>query len=186
MPAIIHDVFKSSLVRSARGVPWNVETRSLMLQTSTGTQLGIFLVCSRIRCRARRNVEQYKFIPFSCSHFSPFSPLTEWNLLARVRRQEEGKKCQRGNQGTWNNEVEAVVQCAATDVDEKRDINVRLRTTVVQLYVTHYRTIWKEIWREMWHLGKAPYNNHTTLSMIVPVDAGKEEHNDAMTWKRFP
>ena len=56
---------------------------------------------------------------------------TESDLLALVRRQDEGEQREHGDESARDDEVEAVVESSTADVDVERDVDVRLRTAVV-------------------------------------------------------
>ena len=61
---------------------------------------------------------------------------TEPDLLSLVRRENESDKREQRDDGARDDEVEAVVETKATNMYDERDINVRIRTTLVHHFVT--------------------------------------------------
>jgi len=61
---------------------------------------------------------------------------TKTDLLSLVRRENESDQREQRDNGARDDEVEAVVETKATDMYDERDINVRIRTTLVHHFVT--------------------------------------------------
>ena len=69
---------------------------------------------------------------------------TEADLLALVRRQDEGEQREAGDEEAGDDEVEAEVECAATQMHHERHVLENLaRTTVVLVLVVLSRYSWK-------------------------------------------
>ena len=82
------------------------------------------------------SMELGRFVP------SPiFSPSSGGRMKVRSvsMEQNEGEKCEHRDESARDDEVEAVVESSTSDVDAECDVDVRLRTTVVCLDVSHRR-----------------------------------------------
>ena len=65
--------------------------------------------------------------------------LTKGYLFPCVRGQDEEQEGQGGDEHARKDDVEAVVECATSDVDGEGQIDVELRTAFVLQYVPLYR-----------------------------------------------
>ena len=68
--------------------------------------------------------------------YSPSTP-TESDLLAGVRRLEEGGQGEDGRQSARNDDVEAVIERQSSYVQRERDVDVQFRTAFVLHRVAH-------------------------------------------------
>ena len=65
---------------------------------------------------------------------------TEGDLLSGLGRQAEGEEQEERDECARDDEVEAVVERATTDVDRVRDVDVgQIAATIVRVHVPRYR-----------------------------------------------
>ena len=77
-------------------------------------------------------MEHWKWNPYEgLSQYN--TKRTESDLFSLVRRENEREKSEQRDDGARDDEVEAVVDAETSDVDDERDVNVRIRTAVVHL-----------------------------------------------------
>ena len=78
-------------------------------------------------------------------HSTQYCPLTQSELLARVRRQREAEHGHGGDQQARHDQVEEVVEGPPPDLDGEGDVQVGLRAAVVDNFVSFRRDALIEI-----------------------------------------
>ena len=70
--------------------------------------------------------------------------LTQWKFFSWAWRQSETKYSHRCNENTGNNEIEEVVECSPSNLDDECDVQVGLGTTVIKNLIAFSRNTYKK------------------------------------------
>ena len=77
-------------------------------------------------------------------HFQIKTMLTQWKFFSWVRRQSETKYSHWCDENTGNDEVEEIVQCSPSNLDDKSHIQVWFRTTIIEHLIAFSRNTYND------------------------------------------